>query len=128
KTLAEIPNEIVVRRLRPCSRHIAKALLELLLHLKARKGGENACRARRWNSLVEQSGVVCTRPRRTDADLRLCVRADRQGRVQRHGVPGELSSPVVHAPCLGKRPRCVRSLDLKAPLAPIRLREAEVVE
>src|SRR5262249_29120094 len=128
KTLAEIPNEIVVRRLRPCSRHIAKALLELLLHLKARKGGENACRARRWNSLVEQSGVVCTRPRRTDADLRLCVRADRQGRVQRHAVPDELSSPVVHASSLGKSPRRVRSLDLETPLALVGLREADVVK
>jgi len=128
ETLAEIPNEILISSLRPHSRHIAKALLQLALHLKTRELGENARRARLRNLLVEQSGEVGTRTGRTDPDLRLGVRADRKRRVQRHAVPDELSSPVVHASCLRQRPRRVRSLDLEAPLALVLPREADVVQ
>ena len=130
ETLAEIPNEILISSLRPHSRHIAKALLQLALHLKTRELGENARRARLRNLLVEQSGEVGTRTGRTDPDLRLGVRADRKRRVQRHAVPDELSSPVVHASCLRPRPRPrrVRSLHLEAPLALVLPREADVVQ
>src|SRR5262245_54874401 len=78
ETLAEVSNKVVVRRLRPLPRHDAEGVLEPLLHLKTRVGGEDALHRRLRDLLREESSVVNACPDGADPDLWLGVRTERE--------------------------------------------------